>query len=287
MTWACPASSSVEYILTNPGPDTATMLRNLARPSRIRSTTTMPWSSPSIAGSRASGRAPRPIAGRGSNGTFEGFYREDNGQSDPGITSLYDFPTNDPSYTAHRRAAVRLPGRHPLPRRAWQGSAATGSSARVQALRQLRGDRQLRRRHRVQRVSSGKPLTRACRQPELRQRRRNPARPRAAPASRPIDGFKTRTPFEYPGRRAGQLRRPFRRAPLHAARRRVQPVQPESHRRLRRVDGDHLRHALTRTSVSRCRAWSPARRSRARLLCASAPVSSSRSTTAQIWSAPS
>ena len=33
-------------------------------------------------------------------GTFEGFYREDNGQSDPGITSLYDFPTNDPSYTA-------------------------------------------------------------------------------------------------------------------------------------------------------------------------------------------
>ena len=34
------------------------------------------------------------------NGSFEGFFREDNGQSDPGITSLYDFPTNDPSYTA-------------------------------------------------------------------------------------------------------------------------------------------------------------------------------------------
>ena len=33
-------------------------------------------------------------------GNFEGFFREDNGQSDPGITSLYDFPTNDPSYTA-------------------------------------------------------------------------------------------------------------------------------------------------------------------------------------------
>ena len=33
-------------------------------------------------------------------GTYEGFYRDDNGQSDPGITSLYDFPTNDPSYTA-------------------------------------------------------------------------------------------------------------------------------------------------------------------------------------------
>ncbi|HEX7779003.1 MAG TPA: hypothetical protein VF424_07190, partial [Vicinamibacterales bacterium] len=33
-------------------------------------------------------------------GTFEGFFRNDNGQSDPAITSLFDFPTNDPSYTA-------------------------------------------------------------------------------------------------------------------------------------------------------------------------------------------
>jgi len=34
------------------------------------------------------------------SGNFEGFFRSDNGQSDPGITSLFDFPTNDPSYTA-------------------------------------------------------------------------------------------------------------------------------------------------------------------------------------------
>jgi hypothetical protein len=34
------------------------------------------------------------------NGNYEGFYRNDNGQSDPAITSLFDFPTNDPSYTA-------------------------------------------------------------------------------------------------------------------------------------------------------------------------------------------
>lgn len=32
------------------------------------------------------------------SGTFEGFYRNDNGQSDPVVTSLFDFPTNDPSY---------------------------------------------------------------------------------------------------------------------------------------------------------------------------------------------
>lgn len=32
-------------------------------------------------------------------GNFEGFYRSDNGQSDPAITSLFDFPTNEPGYT--------------------------------------------------------------------------------------------------------------------------------------------------------------------------------------------
>jgi hypothetical protein len=31
-------------------------------------------------------------------GNFEGFFLSDNGQSDPAITSLFDFPTNDPSY---------------------------------------------------------------------------------------------------------------------------------------------------------------------------------------------
>ncbi|HWQ00440.1 MAG TPA: TonB-dependent receptor [Vicinamibacterales bacterium] len=38
------------------------------------------------------------------HGTFEGFFRNDNGQSDPAITSLFDFPTDDPSYVALGRA---------------------------------------------------------------------------------------------------------------------------------------------------------------------------------------
>jgi hypothetical protein len=33
-------------------------------------------------------------------GNFEGFFRNDNGQSDPGISSLYDYPTNDPTYAS-------------------------------------------------------------------------------------------------------------------------------------------------------------------------------------------
>jgi hypothetical protein len=31
---------------------------------------------------------------------YEGFYRDDNGQSILASSSLFDFPTNDPSYTA-------------------------------------------------------------------------------------------------------------------------------------------------------------------------------------------
>jgi hypothetical protein len=34
------------------------------------------------------------------HGTFEGFFRNDNGQSDPAISSLFDFPTNDPTYSS-------------------------------------------------------------------------------------------------------------------------------------------------------------------------------------------
>ena len=43
-------------------------------------------------------------------GNFEGFYRDDNGQSDPGISSLYDFPTNDPTYTSIGGKQLGYPG---------------------------------------------------------------------------------------------------------------------------------------------------------------------------------
>jgi hypothetical protein len=43
-------------------------------------------------------------------GNFEGFYRDDNGQSDPGISSLYDFPTNDPTYASIGGPQFGYPG---------------------------------------------------------------------------------------------------------------------------------------------------------------------------------
>jgi len=93
-----PGLDSVEYFITNPSPATPTLpgipasfeeaiheydAVTLTAVKRIGQT----W------GLQSSYRYARL------EGTFEGFFRNDNEQSDPAITSLFDFPTNDPSYT--------------------------------------------------------------------------------------------------------------------------------------------------------------------------------------------
>ena len=92
-------ASSVDYVLTNPAPDTAVLgdlgasfEKGIHRYNAIEFT----------ADKRFADRWALEASYRYSRlrGTFEGFFRDDNGQSDPGITSLFDFPTNDPSYTS-------------------------------------------------------------------------------------------------------------------------------------------------------------------------------------------
>jgi outer membrane receptor protein involved in Fe transport len=94
-----PGADSVDYLLTNPGPATptsgglgATFESPVHNYNAIELT----------ANKRLTNNWSLLTSYRYSRlrGTYEGFYRDDNGQSDPGITSLYDFPTNDPSYTA-------------------------------------------------------------------------------------------------------------------------------------------------------------------------------------------
>jgi hypothetical protein len=95
-----PGLSSVEYILTNPDTSFPTRYPELGASfedpehsyNALEFTADRRFSNNwSLTGSYRWSRL---------HGSFEGFFREDNGQSDPGITSLYDFPTNDPSYTA-------------------------------------------------------------------------------------------------------------------------------------------------------------------------------------------
>jgi hypothetical protein len=130
------------------------------------------------------------------HGTFEGFFREDNGQSDPGITSLYDFPTDDPSYTQI-------------------GVPQFGYRGDIRFLGQLgKGPLPLDRPHQIKvygnytfdmglslgaglNLSSGKPLTPLAANPNYTNGGEIPEGPRGSGIQTVDDGFRTRTPFEH------------------------------------------------------------------------------------------
>jgi hypothetical protein len=125
-------------------------------------------------------------------GNFEGFYRDDNGQSDPGITSLYDFPTNDPSYTAI-------------------GVPQFGFRGDIRYLGDPNGILPLDRPHNIKvfshyrfpigvglgvgmNLTSGAPLTPFAANPNYTNGGEIPEAPRGS-GIQTIDGFATRTPF--------------------------------------------------------------------------------------------
>jgi Carboxypeptidase regulatory-like domain/TonB dependent receptor-like, beta-barrel len=125
-------------------------------------------------------------------GNYDGFYRDDNGQSDPAWTSLFDFPTNDPSYTAiggpvyGYQGDIRFQGADgilPLDRphqfkafgnHAWNNGLNIGLGLNL---------------------SSGKPLTPLAANPLGSGGGEIPTAPRAS-GIQTIDGFRTRSPFE-------------------------------------------------------------------------------------------
>ncbi|MEQ1573767.1 MAG: TonB-dependent receptor [Vicinamibacterales bacterium] len=125
-------------------------------------------------------------------GNFDGFYRDDNGQSDPGWTSLYDFPTNDPSYTAiggpefGYEGDIRYLGQSgilPLDRPhqvkvfgnyAWDNGLSVGLGLNL---------------------GSGKPLTPLAANAWYASGGEIPVAPRGS-GIQTIDGFRKRTPFE-------------------------------------------------------------------------------------------
>jgi hypothetical protein len=126
-------------------------------------------------------------------GNFEGFYRDDNGQSDPGISSLYDFPTNDPTYTSIGVSQFGYPGD-------------------IRYLGDPNGILPLDRPHQIKlngnylfkgalnlgvnvNLSSGKPLTSMAANPNYGSQGEIPTEARGA-GIQTVDGFMTRTPFE-------------------------------------------------------------------------------------------
>jgi outer membrane receptor protein involved in Fe transport len=125
-------------------------------------------------------------------GNFEGFYRDDNGQSDPGITSLYDFPTNDPSYTAigvpqfGYQGDIRYLGQSGiLPLDRPDQVKVFGNYLFPMGLSLGAGLD----------LSSGAPLTPLAANPVYTNGGEIPTVPRGS-GIQTIDGFKTRTPFQ-------------------------------------------------------------------------------------------
>ncbi len=189
-----PGAGSVDYTLTNPTRDTATagdlgasFEKAIHKYNAIEVT----------AEKRLSNRWSLQSSYRFSRlrGTFEGFFRDDNGQSDPGITSLFDFPTDDPSYTAigvpqfGYRGDVRFLGalgQGPLPLDRTHQLKVYGYHAFGFGLNVGTGVT----------VSSGKPLTALAAHPVYGTAGEIPEGVRGS-GFETVDGFRTRTKTEY------------------------------------------------------------------------------------------
>src|SRR6266850_227717 len=187
-----PGAATADYTLTNPGPNTQ-VLGGLGASfeAPVHDYDAVEFT----AAKRLADRWTIQASYRWSRlkGTYEGFYRDDNGQSDPGITSLYDFPTNDPSYVAI--GAPRFGYKGDI---RFQGDAGSGPLP-------------LDRPHQVKvygsyvldfgltlsaglNLGSGKPLTGLAANPVYQNGGEIPLTPRGA-GFQTSDGFQTRTPF--------------------------------------------------------------------------------------------
>ena len=125
-------------------------------------------------------------------GNYEGFFREDNGQSDPGITSLYDFPTNDPNFATigaqqfGYRGDIRFLGQDgPLPLDRPHQVKISGNYSFNNGLAIGAGLN----------MGSGKPLTSLAALAIYDNDSEIPETARGE-GFQTIDGFKTRTPVE-------------------------------------------------------------------------------------------
>jgi hypothetical protein len=188
-----PGLSSVEYILTNPSSSTPVLASAAFLGAKFDDPVHKYQAVEVTLNRRFSDNWSMLASYRWSRlrGNFEGFYRNDNGQSDPGITSLYDFPTNDPSYTAI-------------------GVPEFGYRGDIRYLGDANGILPLDRPHAVKvfgnyqfpigigigvglNVSSGAPLTPLAANPNYTNGGEIPEAPRGS-GIQTVDGFMTRSP---------------------------------------------------------------------------------------------
>ena len=128
------------------------------------------------------------------HGTFEGFFRNDNGQSDPAITSLFDFPTNDPTYAAIGVPQFGFGGDIRYLGDAGAGLLPNDRTHQVKAYGNYAFDMGLNLGGGVT-VGSGRPLTAFAANPVYETEGEIPLTPRGD-GFQTVDGFRKRAPIE-------------------------------------------------------------------------------------------
>jgi hypothetical protein len=193
-----PGAATADYLLTNPGPNTP-VVQDIPGATVAFETPVHTYNAVEFTANKRLGAGWSLVSSyRWSRltGSFEGFFRNDNGQSDPGITSLYDYPTNDPTYTAigvpefGYSGDVRFlgaAGEGPLPLDRTHDIKAFGSYTLKGRLNVSAG---------IQ-VQSGAPLTALAAHPVYGGAGEIPLTARGA-GFETSDGFRTRTPWTRP-----------------------------------------------------------------------------------------
>ena len=193
-----PGAATANYLLTNPGPGTP-VVQDIPG-------ATIGFESPVHNYNAVEFTANKRLARNWSlissyrwsrlTGNFEGFFRNDNGQSDPGISSLYDYPTNDSTYTAIGQTQfgyvgdirfLGAAGNGPLPLDRTHDVKAYGTYAFGMGLNLSLGLE----------LESGAPLTALAAHPVYDDGGEIPLTPRGA-GFQTSNGFQTRTPWTKP-----------------------------------------------------------------------------------------
>ncbi len=194
-----PGAATANYVITNPGPNTPVVEDIPGYPDISFEAPIHNYNAVEVTADKRFGNNWSLNASyRWSRltGTYEGFYRNDNGQSDPGITSLYDYPTNDPSYTAiggpqfGYQGDIRFEGAAgagPLPLDRPHDIKLYGTYAFPMGLNLAAGVE----------LESGAPLTALAAHPVYGNGGEIPLTPRGD-GFETSDGFETRTPWTKP-----------------------------------------------------------------------------------------
>jgi hypothetical protein len=193
-----PGAATANFLLTNPGPETP-VVQDIPG-------ATISFESPVHKYNAIEVTANKRFANRWAlissyrwsrlTGNFEGFFRNDNGQSDPGISSLYDYPTNDPTYATIGAAQFGYTGDIRFLGSAGNGPLPLDRTHDVKAYATYSFDMGLNLSAGVE-VESGAPLTAFAAHPVYDAGGEIPLTVRGA-GFQTSDGFRTRTSWTKP-----------------------------------------------------------------------------------------